>query len=455
MNCPESAGVALLERPDHALLFKRFDEHLTAGRFLRDVHRLAADLPDADFVCNLCHDRYRFTVTFVAAALRGQICLLSSDRSPGTLQAMRDRFGVTIAAVDAEAGDSQTVSGSLPRYIVALPDDPVRGNPANPRLPESRVVARVFTSGSTGSPVGHDKTWGGLAARSRSAGRRFGMAASAPAGIVGTVPPQHMYGFETTILQPLHAPAATWSGPAFYPADIGAALAAMPAPRMLISTPLQIRALLEAGTTLPPLACVISATAPLDAALAARAEQRWQTQVLEIFGATEVGSIASRRTLDGPVWTTYDDIRLVTSDPASPAFVTAPLATPHPLADTIEPVSPNRFTLHGRSADMVKLGGRRASLAGLNAILCSLPGVVDGIFVVPGDLDERPGARLLAFVTAPTRSNDDILAELRRHIEPVFLPRRIVRVPALPRNEVGKVPRAALLELIGAVDEAS
>ncbi|MBS0640315.1 MAG: beta-hydroxyacyl-ACP dehydratase, partial [Proteobacteria bacterium] len=202
-------GVALLERHDDALLFRRPGLDLTAARFLRDVYRLAADLPETDYVCNLCQDRYRFTVTFAAAALRGQICLLSSDRSAATLAALRERFGTTIAVVDAPSSDCP-----LPVYTVALPDDPVTGSAAIPSLPAEQVVATVFTSGSTGVPVGHDKSWGSLAARSRAAGLRFGMSETTPAGIVGTVPPQHMYGFETTILLPLHAMAATWSGPA-------------------------------------------------------------------------------------------------------------------------------------------------------------------------------------------------------------------------------------------------
>ncbi len=62
----------------------------------------------------------------------------------------------------------------------------------------------------------------------------------------------------------------------------------------------------------------------------------------------------------------------------------------------------------------------------------------------PDDLDERPTARMQAFVIAPERSAEDILAELRGRIDPVFLPRRVVRVEALPRNELGKLPRSAL-----------
>ena len=121
---------------------------------------------------------------------------------------------------------------------------------------------------------------------------------------------------------------------------------------------------------------------------------------------------------------------------------------PVPLADELELSEDGRFRLLGRRADMVKLGGRRASLAGLNRILTGLDGVRDGIFVVPDDLDQRSTARLLAFVVAPERSAPSILAELRDRVDPIFLPRRVVHVDALPRNALGKLPRQAVLDLI-------
>ena len=93
---------------------------------------------------------------------------------------------------------------------------------------------------------------------------------------------------------------------------------------------------------------------------------------------------------------------------------------------------------------MIKLGGRRASLAGLNRILTGIEGVLDGQFVAPEDLDRRPTARLLVFVVAPERTADDILAALRGRIDPPFLPRRVIRVDGLPRNEVGKLTDRAL-----------
>jgi acyl-coenzyme A synthetase/AMP-(fatty) acid ligase len=443
MSRSTATTVPLVERADDALLFRNAKEDFTTKRLLRDVSSLAGDLPDAGYICNLCHDRYCFTVTLLASVLRGAINLLSSDRSPGALASLARRFDRVISVSEAVMRDSP-----LQQYVISLPDTPDHGAAPNVEVPIDRPAAIVFTSGSTGEPVGFHKSWGALAMRSRVAGARFGMTAARPAGVIGTVPPQHMYGFETTVLLPLHTQAASWCGPAFYPRDVADALQSMAAPRLLITTPLQIRSLLEAEIVWPPLDCVISATAPLPADVAAAAERRWRTRVLEIYGATEVGSIASRRTVEGPFWTTYDQISLVREPGTERVLVEAPHAEVHPLADLVELRSSTEFALLGRGSDIVKLGGRRASLAGLNAILTSLPGVQDGVFVIPDDLDRRTNARLIAFVVAPTSTPEVLLAELRRRIEPVFLPRRMICVESLPRNDAGKLPRAAVSALI-------
>ena len=322
-------------------------------------------------------------------------------------------------------------------------------------IPADRLAAIVFTSGSTGEPVAHRKLWGALAARSIDAGRRFRLRPGAPAAIIGTVPPQHMYGFETTVLLPFHAPAASWCGPAFYPVDVAAALAACPGPRLLVSTPLQLRALLGADVAPGPLARVISATAPLDPAMAAAAERAWDTEVWEIFGATEVGSIASRRTTEGPVWRSYPRVRLDPLPPGPEAEtapgclvrVRAPFSPPVPLSDRLDLLDATSFRLLGRNGDLIKLGGRRASLAGLTRILTGIPGVEDGVFVAPDDLETRPTARLLAFVVAPDLPVAAILAALRTRIDPLFLPRRVVRLDRLPRDPLGKLPARALAQL--------
>lgn len=442
------SGYPIIERPDRAILFRRHGVSIGAPALLRDAQALAARLPPGRHLLNLCYDRYAFTVGFLAALIGGRICLLSGDRSAAVLAALLSEFPDCIALLDDA---EQEVPVGLPAQVVAPEGRADGAATGNAIVPADRLAAIVFTSGSTGRPVGHAKRWGALVERSIAAGRQFDLVESAPTTVVGTVPPQHMYGFETTVLLPLHAAAASWCGPAFFPEDVQRAIASVPPPAALVTTPLQLRALLGAGTVLPAPTAVISATAPLDATLAVAAEQRWNTRMLEIFGATEVGSIASRRTLEGEMWSLYPTVALHAQEDR--VIVSAPHAAPCPLDDRVELLDKGRFRLLGRRADIVKLGGRRASLAGLNHTLLELAGVEDGTFILPENDPALPAARLMAVVVAPQRSAESILHDLRGRIDPLFLPRRIIRVSSLQRNEFGKLSRARVLAMLRAAPD--
>ena len=417
----------LVDRPADTALFLTPTGPIDAGTFLAEAAALADRLPPGAHILNLCRDRYRFALTLAAALIADRVSLLCGDASASLVASLLDRYPGTATIGDADAHDSAGARAASP-----------------PAIPGDRLAAIVFTSGSTGTPVAHEKRWAALVARTRAAAARFDLTERSPASVIGTIPPGHMYGLETTILLPFHAPCATWCGAAFFPADVQTALATVSAPRILVTTPLQLRSL--EGMVAPPLQTIISATAPLDPALAAEAEARWSNRIVEIFGATECGSIATRRTTATDAWTPYDGVSLQQTDTAP--CVHAIHAPTIPLADEIDLAPDGTFRLLGRRADLVKLGGRRASLAGLNQILTGLEGVRDGIFVVPDDLDTRSNARLVALVVAPGRTIPGLLADLRGRIDPVFLPRRLIQVDALPRNSLGKLPRQAVLDML-------
>jgi acyl-coenzyme A synthetase/AMP-(fatty) acid ligase len=444
----DSAGAALLpltSRGADEILFRlATGETVTRERFLLDVEATAERLPERRHALNLCSDRYRFLVAFAAVLVRGQVSLLSSDRTPHALEQLVAAYPEAYAIGDEADRPLPGVEHAPLRL-----EERRRRPGAVPLVPAGRIAAVVATSGSTGAPALHAKPWGALVACSEAAAERFGFSGpgTAAAAIVGTVPPQHMYGFETTVLLPLHAAVSSYAGSTFFPYDVARALEAAPAPRVLVTTPLQIRTLLAAGGALPPLEAVISATAPLPAELAREAEAAWKTRVLEIFGATEVGSIASRHTLEGERWRAYRSVTLRPEGEEGAAVGVAHLPGEVLLADRVEVLDGGSFRLLGRRADLVKLAGKRASLAGLNAILCAIEGVEDGTFFAPDDLDTNVAARLSAFVVAPGRSEAEIAAALRARVEAPFLPRRVVKVAALPRNDLGKIARTALAEL--------
>jgi acyl-coenzyme A synthetase/AMP-(fatty) acid ligase len=377
---------------------------------------------------------------FAAALAHGHTTLLNADPSPGRLRALAARYPGAYALADGP------VEGApLPVLRLDGGHRLAAGEPAcdAPRIPAGRIAAIAFTSGSTGEPTAHPKPWGALVAGAAAAAERFGLRPGdgPPTSVVATVPPQHMYGFETTIILPLHTALAIDAGESFFPSDVLDALAALPPRRLLVTTPLHLRALLAEGRRPAPLSAVISATAPLATSMAEAVERDWGAPMLEIYGATEAGSMASRRTVEGADWLPYRGVRVRAGSASVPGLGEVP------LADAVEPAEGGRFRLLGRRTDLVKLGGRRASLAELNRLLAEVEGVRDGVFVAPEDIENNPAARLTAYVVAPGRSAEDILGALRARLDPVFLPRPVVLVPALPRNRLGKLPHGALAAL--------
>jgi len=101
----------------------------------------------------------------------------------------------------------------------------------------------------------------------------------------------------------------------------------------------------------------------------------------------------------------------------------------------------------------VNIAGKRTSLAHLNYHLNSIDGVRDGAFVMP-DEQEAGVTRLIAFVVAPGLTRADVMKALRSRIDAAFLPRPLMLVDALPRNETGKLPRVAIEDLIRVATKA-
>jgi acyl-coenzyme A synthetase/AMP-(fatty) acid ligase len=308
-------------------------------------------------------------------------------------------------------------------------------------IADDHVAALVFTSGSTGTPQIHTKPWRALAMSARYCRLRLGERAL---NVVVTVPPQHMYGLETSIFTLLAGDWALHDGNAFYPDEIIAALRAIPAPRLLITAPYHLRHLLAATTQLPPVDLVLSATAPLDAALAREAESRLGAVVHEIYGCTEAGSMATRRTAHEEIWTPYPGLTFAVTDGATTVRA-GHLAGVVPVGDRVELVADGRVRLLGRDADMIKIGGRRGSLSDIAAKIASLPGVTDQAVFMPADGET---ARPAALVVAPGRHADELRRELGALIDAVFVPRPLRVVDALPRNPLGKLPRETLLKLL-------
>ncbi len=104
------------------------------------------------------------------------------------------------------------------------------------------------------------------------------------------------------------------------------------------------------------------------------------------------------------------------------------------------------FELLGRSTDLIKIAGKRASLAELNQALTQIDGIDDGLFF------QGKNGRLSVLIVSRLEKKK-ILQELKLFIDEVFLPKKIVQIDKLPRNETGKIIKTELDQLISSINQ--
>ncbi|MBA3253551.1 MAG: acyl-CoA synthetase [Burkholderiaceae bacterium] len=436
----------IAHRAPEARIAVRAGAPIGAGQFVADATALARQLPPARYVLNSCRDRYLFAVGFCAALIAGRTSLLPPSRTPEILAQLALRYPDTVYLAD-EAGGIVALSGTAAptHWQPKQPNTNASAWPP-PAIAREHVAAIAFTSGSTGEPQAQLKTWGGVVdgARAEALALQLDEAPIDDVVLIGTVSPQHMYGFESTVLMALHGPCAFAAEHPLHPDEVRAVTTQSSGRRVLITAPVHLRALVESAQSMPALDRVVSATAPLALELAQRCESMWSTRVFEVYGCTETGMVATRRTVDGPVWTTMRDVRIEVCGGEFHAY--GGHVRPGPLADRLRPITDSTFELEGRAGDVVNIGGKRASLEGLNRLLLSIDGVIDGaIFEPPAVTDSTREQRLMALVVAPNITRAELLAALRAQIDAAFLPRPLLRVDSLPRNAQGKLPKAELL----------
>ena len=424
--------------------------HLERNALFTKAGALADLLPEQAFAINLCSRRNAFMVGLLAAMRRNQITLLPPSRASGVIAEFKQRFPDSHVLTDDDSGD---VTGPVIRIDVRdLADE--RPTEAFCFDPEQIAVV-AFTSGSTGEASAHEKSWASVKAGALLAAERFEV--DQATGVVATVPPQHMYGLETSIFYPLISGCSVHAGRPMFPVEIRDAIEELGTSKtLLVTTPVHLKSLVKSRLDWPRIDKVISATAPLGAELAREVERQLKAPVYEIYGCTEAGSIASRRTVATEIWQLYRGVEFSATDTdGRPVVHGGHVMQPTPLADRLDLIDGTRFRLLGRSVDQVSIAGKRASLGDLNTRLLAIDGVEDGVFVARGADDDGKVRRLGCLYVSSSLNEDAVIDALRGVIDPAFLPRPIRRVSQLPRNDLGKLPYHQLLAMLDPTETAS
>ncbi len=413
--------------------------------FLADVASARHALAPHDAVCNMSGRRYDFMVLLSAALLNGQTTVLPSSRAPRAVEAAIAGWS-SVLFVESLA--------DLP-YPVTVPATDI--DSLAEQLPLASGIVHVFTSGSTGASVRHVKTWDILAGGAKLTAEVIERAGLNPnrTAIVGTTPHQHMYGLEAAIFTGLAHGYCLYDAPVFYPADLESLVARTEAlgirDLVLVTSPPHLKFLQEVLLQTPQVRCIISATAPLHRDIAVSLEADGDRQVFEIYGSTETGSLAWRRTATNEMWTPLEGFQLVQRGDGW--FADAPhLTAGAVLGDEIELCEDGRFRLLGRRGDMVRIAGKRQSLGALNAALSTMSGIRDGV-VIRQTVDAEDRLSVVV-VLDPSSAMDAkalrqaVRAHMREHFDLVFVPRRIHIVDRLPRGGTGKISASELATLV-------
>lgn len=430
------AASILVNREPGQFIARSKDGPLSVSNFNAAVFRAVKQLPRRKFVFNLYANPVDYLFAFCASTIAGQCTLMPPNRLQKTLDDIRTDYPDSYFMGPEESGSLDI------RAWFPTADDPDPGDAHLPPIPDSQLTAIAFTSGSTGHPSPNLKFWHTLREGSLSNVAMMLRGIDGPVNMVSTVPPQHMWGLENSVLLPLFSETTISYQTPFYPQDLKEALQSFPEPRVLVSTPVHLAAIAGSGLEFEPVKRVLCATAPLSLSLATAVEKIFDGELLEVFGCTESGIIASRFRTQEEQWTLADAFSLDTRD-GEATISAAHLPGAVHLQDNVEKTGGQRFLWHGRHQDQVNIAGKRGSLVDLNRRLESIPGVGDGVMFFPTDEHKR----LAALVVAPDLEPADIREALRRQVEPVFLPRPIIKVDCLPRSATGKLTRQALLDL--------
>ncbi|MGE0790143.1 MAG: class I adenylate-forming enzyme family protein [Sandaracinaceae bacterium] len=427
-------------------------KNTSAADMLAHVEGFASLLAPAESgqeIVVMCRDRYRFAVAMIAAWQRGYSIALPPNPQLETIRAIRERPGVVTAIHDIDGVDKGIDVRAAHVQSAARERVGLMPHARWPALPQDRLLATVYTSGSTGEHTACPKTAGQLLGEARVLARTF----EPPVGsrFVPMVPTHHIYGLLFGVLLPLSSGGAFYRHTPLHASEIAALASA--GIDVLVTVPAHLRGMLIAKEgELPRIARVFSSAAPLSPRVASQVRARFGWTISEVFGSSETGGIGWRDSGGQGPWTPLSGVSVAAGDDErirvdSPFLGEGP--RPYVGADRVRVHPDGTFEHLGRADDVHKVGGVRVAVPEVEQRLLAIDGVRDAAVIAR----EVGGARhkeLWAAVVAPGLDVAHLRAELTKWLAPVAVPRRFKLVDALPRAEHGKLRRADVEALFGA-----
>jgi long-chain acyl-CoA synthetase len=343
---------------------------------------------------------------------------------------------------------------------------------------EKDLAVLIYTSGTTGRPKGAMLSHGNLLHNVESC--RLVLSATEADRIAVLLPMFHSYMLTVGILLPLLIGASIVLIKSLSPARNLLQEILENETTVLPAIPQFYRSMMTAPLPVPlPIRICVSGAAPLPAQVLRDFEEKFKVPLIEGYGLSEASPVVTKNPLDGrrkagsiglPIPNVEVSIqdengRMLEANDIGEVCVrggNVMLGYWNNPEET-EKVMRNGWLLTGdigyrdeegyfyitdRKKDMLLVNGINVYPREIEEILYQFPGVKEAAVI--GRPDARKGEQPVAFVSpADGVSLDEKVIQqfVRSQLADYKVPRRIVQLPALPRNATGKILKTALREL--------
>ncbi len=394
-------------------------------------------------VCLAADNKAIMAAALLASLGGGPALLLPYAFSANTLARMQQETGFTTAISDV-------VRKFPPGVKIICPQ--LRGFseiPANTQTLSRPELLKIFTGGSTGSPQVWSKTAENIFSEGFYLANRYEI--TEQDCILATIPPYHIYGLLFSVVLPLLSSAAVVGKIPSFPNEIVGA-AQEHKVTILAGVPAHYRVL--RGKTISLRLAFSSAGMLAEEDSEAFSVQN-ETGVVEVYGSTETGGIATRNrylgerfftpfsTIDWKIMGHHLAVRSPYISPDLPVdgdgFFT--------VNDRVEAHGTSKFALKGRTDMVTKVGGKRVDLEEIRALIKNESGVMDCVVMALPEAGGREH-RIGVLIQSCRKETDTIKKTLIDALEPYALPRRIKIVDRIPVNDNGKYDWQTITHLL-------
>ena len=411
-----------------------------------DVCRLAAGIRHSlksinETVCLFTEDKGLIAAALLASLDSDLTMVLPYAFSEQAIREVHQVVKFKIAVTDQPE--------KLPPEIDAMvPDSNSAVDPSFPRItsPDS-VFLKFYTGGSTGKPKIWSKTPRNLFEEAFYHSQRFNI--SEDDRILATVPPYHIYGFLFTVLIPFVSSARVVAEICTFPQEIRDALQCHSA-TILVSVPMHYRILRGGEIPSDFLRIAFSSAGKLDKKDGNYFHKKTGIDLIEIYGSTETGGIATcyqaenkspMEPFDVVDWKVVDERLCVRS-----AFISPEVSRDSEgffmTGDRVRIKGNNTFILLGRVDGIVKVGGKRVDTEEIRNKLKQIQKVSEAIVIaVP---DARGKENEIWAVVQGSIDKNLFREKASKILEPYAIPRRIRIVDEIPISSSGKYDRKIL-----------